>query len=130
MSAKIRASDIREEYGDLPKEEILDELVDKVLEIEKLKKKLRKYENPHTPSSRQGFDKPQAQGIPVGRKLGKKSKHEGKTRVLDKPTQTIEVTASINPSNGSRNIAKTGEYEERIITDFKIEKTEKQTKLA
>ena len=129
MSAKIRASDVREEYGDLPKEEILDELVDKVLEIEKLKKKLRKYENPHTPSSKQGFDKPHAQGIPVGRKLGKKSGHEGKTRILDKPTQTIEVIASVNPSNGSRNIVKTGEYEERIITDFKIEKTVKLYKV-
>ena len=129
MSAKIRASDIRDEYGDLPKEEILDELVDKVLEIEKLKRKLKKYENPHTPSSKQGFDKPQAQGITVGRKLGKKSGHEGKTRALDKPTQRIEVTACINPSNGSRNIAKTGEYEERIITDFKIEKTVKLYKV-
>ena len=125
MSAKIKASDIREEYEDLPKEEILDELVDKVLENEKLKKKLRKYENPHTLSSKQGFDKPQAQGIPVGRKLGKKSGHDGKTRKLDEPTQTIEVTTSVNPSNGSRNIVKTGEYEERIITDFKIEKNVK-----
>ena len=125
MSAKIKAAEIKEEYEDLSKEEILDELVDKVLENEKLKRKLRKYENPHTPSSKQGFDKPHAQGIPVGRKLGKKSGHEGKTRELDTPIETIEVTASVNPSNGSRNIVKTGEYEERIITDFKIEKTVK-----
>ena len=129
MSARIKVGDIRKEYEELEKNELLDEVVDKVLEIEKLKRKLRKYENPHTPSSKQGFDKPQARGIPVGRKLGKKSGHGGKTRVKDKPSQTIKVIASINPSNGSKNIVKTGEYEERIITDFKIEKTVKLYKV-
>ncbi|HII14342.1 MAG TPA: hypothetical protein HA360_04685, partial [Nanoarchaeota archaeon] len=60
MSAKIRAVDIRKDFEDKSKDELLDDVVDKVLEIEKLKRKLRKYENPHTPSSKQGFDKPQA----------------------------------------------------------------------
>lgn len=123
MSVKIKASEVRKEYEEFEKDKLLDELVDKVLEIEKLKRKLRKYENPHTPSSKQGFDKPQAEGISVGRKLGKKTSHKGKTREWDKPTLTIEVTTAINPSNGSKNIKKTDEYEERIITDFKIEKT-------
>jgi len=122
LSAKIKAAEVRKKYEDLEKDEILDKLVDRELELDKLKRKLRKYENPHTPPSKQGFDKPQAQGIPVGRKLGKKTGHEGKTRALDKPTLTIEVTTTINPSNGSKNIILTGEYKERIITDVKIEK--------
>ena len=65
MSAKIRATAVRKKYEDLDKDKILDEVVDLVLEIDRLKRKLRKYENPHTPSSKQGFDKPHAQGLPV-----------------------------------------------------------------
>lgn len=123
LSAKIRAGDIRKEYEGLPKDEILDELVDKVLENEKLKRKLRKYENPHTPPSKQGFEKPEAKGLPVGRKPGKAYIHERTTRPKDKPnTPPVTVKASFNPSNGSKNIAETGFYIERTITDFKIEK--------
>jgi hypothetical protein len=123
LSAKIKANQIREEYEDLPKDEILDELVDKVLEIEKLKRKLRKYENPHTPSSKQGFDKPEAQGIPVGRKAGKKYIHLRTTRPIEIPNMPpVTVTADRNPSTGNTNIAETGFCIERIITDIKIEK--------
>lgn len=120
--SKIKASNIRKKYENLEKDKILDEVVDLVLENEKLKQKLKKYENPHTPSSKQAFDKPQAEGLKVGRKLGKKSNHHGATRDMEKPTAVIPVVALVNPSNGSRNIVKTGEYEERIIVDFKIEK--------
>jgi len=122
LSAKIKAGDVRKEFEGLEKDKLLDEVVDLVLENDKLKRKLRKYENPHTPSSKQGFDRPQAQGIQVGRKLGKKTDHKGKTREEYTPTLTIEVTTAINPSNGSKNIRKTGEYEDRVITDFKIER--------
>ena len=123
MSAKIKAADIREKYEELDKDKILDELVDKVLEIEKLKRKLKKYENPNTPPSKQGFDKPQAQGLPVGRKPGKVYNHERSTRQADIPnTPPITVTTDINPSNGNKNIVETGYYIERIITDFKIKK--------
>lgn len=122
MSMKLNADAIRKEYEDLSKDEILDEVVDKVLEIERLKRKLRKYENPHTPSSKQGFDKPQAEGLTVGRKLGYKSRIAGTTRLREEPTQVIDVITNINPATSSKNIKKTGEYEEFLITDFKIEK--------
>ncbi len=123
MSAKINVGDIRKEYEELEKDELLDEVVDKVIEIEKLKRKLRKYENPHTPSSKQGFDKPQAQGIPVGRKPGKEYDHQRTTRPKDKPNAPpVIVTANANPSNGNTDIIETGCYIERTITDFKIEK--------
>ena len=122
MSAEIKASEVRKEYEELDKDKLLDEVVDLVLENDKLRKKLKKYENPHTPSSKQGFDKPQAQGLPVGRKSGKNYNHQRTTRPKDKPTLTIKVTAKKNPSNGNTNIKETGYYEEVIITDFKIEK--------
>jgi len=123
LSTKIKVADIRKEYEELEKDKLLDEVVDLVLEIEKLKRKLRKYENPHTPSSKQGFDKPQAQGLPVGRKPGKIYNHKRTTRPKDIPnTPPVTVTADSNPSNGNTNIVKTGFYIERIITDFKIEK--------
>ena len=41
-------------------------------EKEKLEKELKKYKNAHTPSSKLRFEKPQAKGLPVGRKKGKK----------------------------------------------------------
>ena len=123
--SKIKADNIRKEYENLEKDDLLDEVVDKILEIEKLKRKLRKYENPHVPSSKQGFDKPQAEGLTVGRKLGKKSHHQGATRDMERPTIVIPVTTAVNPSNGNRNIVKTGEYEERTIIDFEIKKTVK-----
>ena len=123
MSAKIKAADVRDEHRDLDKDKLLDEVVDLVLENDKLKRKLRKYENPHTPPSKQGFDKPQAQGLPVGRKPGKVYNHERTTRPRDVPnTPPVAVTSDFNPSNGNTNIVKTGFYIERIITEFRIQK--------
>jgi len=120
---KIKAADIRKEYKELDKDKLLDELVDKVLEIDKLKRKLKKYENPHTPSSKQCFNKPQAQGLTVGRKPGKKYIHKRTTRPIDIPnTPPVIVTANFNPTNQNKNIIETGFQIERIITDFKIEK--------
>ncbi len=121
--SKIKVDDLREEYEKFEKKDLVEEVIDKVLEIDKLKRKLRRYENPHTPSSKQGFDKPQAEGLKVGRKPGKKSNHQGATREMEKPTVVVPVTALVNPLSGSKNIVRTGEYEERIIVDFKIEKT-------
>ena len=120
---KIKAADIRKDFEDKSKDELLDDVVDKVLEIEKLKKKLKKYENSNTPPSKQGFDKPQAQGLPVGRKPGKTYDHKRTTRPQDTPnTLPVTVTAEFNPTNGSTNIVETGYFIERVITDFKIEK--------
>jgi hypothetical protein len=123
LSAKINAAEIRKKYEDLEKEKLLDELVDREVELEKLKRKLRKYENPHTPSSKQGFEKVQAQGIPVGRKPGKEYHYTRTTRPRDTPNSPpVMVTATCNPSNGNTNIVETGFHKERIITDFTIEK--------
>jgi transposase len=120
---KIRAIEVRKKYEELEKDKLLDEVVDLVLENDKLKRKLKKYDNSNTPPSKQGFDKPQAQGLPVGRKPGKSYNHKRTTRPQDIPnTPPVAVTARFNPINGNTNIAKTGFYIERTITDAKIEK--------
>lgn len=119
MSVKIKTK-IKGEYKDYSKDELLDKLADKIIEIEKLKKELNKYKNPNTPPSKNKFDKPQAQGLKVGRKEGKKSGHKGKTRAEEKPHYEIDVTTDINPSTGNTNIEETGYVKEVTITDFKI----------
>jgi hypothetical protein len=78
---------IKKQYEELSKDELLDKLVDKILELnklkkekEKLEKELKKYKNANTPSSQKKFTKVQPQGLNVGRKKGKKTKHKEKTR--------------------------------------------------
>lgn len=119
----IKLSTFEDKHEGKSKKELIRELYDAYVEKEKLEKKLRKYENPHTPSSKKGFDKPQAQGLKVGRKAGKKSNHEGKTRAKEKPNAVVEITADYNPLTGNTNIEETGYVEEVIITDFRIIKT-------
>jgi len=120
---------IRKKYESLDKDKILDELVDKVLENEKLKKEkeklekeFKKYKNAHTPSSKLGFDKPRALGVRVGRKPGNRTGHNGKTRAKEKPNRQIIVAAEKNPSNGNKNIKETGYFYKEKIVDFQIKK--------
>lgn len=120
---KIQLKSFKDKFKDKSRDEILEDMFELYKEKEKLEKELNKYKNPHTPSSKNKFNRPQAQGIKVGRKEGKKSGHKGRTRAIDKPTIKIEVTTDKNPSTGNTNIEETGEYEEFIITDFKIVKT-------
>ena len=119
----IYLQNFKEKYKDRTKDELIEELWKSYNEKEKLERQLKKYKNPHTPSSKQGFDKPQAQGLPVGRKPGKVYNHERTTRPKDTPnTPPIMVTTNVNLSNGNYNIIETGYYIERMITDIKIEK--------
>ena len=43
--------ELSSQYQEKSKEELLNDLIDSKIEIEKLRKKLRRYENPHTPPS-------------------------------------------------------------------------------
>src|SRR3989338_11121846 len=114
----IYLQNFKEKYKDRTKDELIEELWKSYNEKEKLERQLKKYENPHTPSSKQGFDKPQAQGLPVGRKPGKVYNHERTTRPKDKVnTPLVTVAADFNPSNGNTNIVETGYYIEKTITD-------------
>lgn len=91
-------------------------------EKEKLESELRKYKNSNTPSSQKRFCKVKVQGLKVGRKKGKKTGHEGKTRKKEKDYKLVEVTADFNPSNGNTNIKLLDYYDEFPVVDFKIVK--------
>ena len=113
----------------LSKDELLDKVVDKILENERLKKEkeklekeLRKYKNAHTPSSQRKFEKVEVQGLKVGRKKGKKSNHKGRTRKKEKNFKEVEVTADFNPSNGNTNIKPLDYFEKFMVVDFEIKK--------
>ncbi len=91
------------QYGDKSREEILDELIDSKIEIEKLKKKLRKYENPHTPPSK---DERKSRtnfvsktGLPVGKKTG----YKGRTRGQKEPTHFINLFDGLCQKCGKHN---------------------------
>lgn len=129
MSAKIKTEVVRKEYEEFEKDKLLDKVVDLVLENEKLKNKLKKYENPHTPSSKKKFDKPQAEGLKVGRKPGTRPNQNGATREIEKPKIIIWVETDKNPSTGNKNIKFTGQHQERLIVDFEINKTVKLYKI-
>ena len=90
-------------YTQKEKDELVEDVVDLILENEKLKKKLRKYENPHTPpskderKSRSNFVS--KTGLPVGKKTG----YRGRTREKKKPTHFINLFQDICPNCGKHN---------------------------
>ena len=75
---------------DKSKKELIDEYIELYKEYEKLKKKLRKYENPHTPPSKDERASARCNfvsitGLPVGKKTG----YKGATREKKQPTHFI-----------------------------------------
>lgn len=90
-------------YEDKSKNELIEDFVDLILEKEKLEKKLRKYENPHTPPSK---DERKSRtnfvsktGLPVGKKTG----YKGKTREEKKPTNFVNIFQGTCPKCGKHN---------------------------
>lgn len=80
------------DYEKKSKDELIKEIFDAYDEIQRLKKELRKYKNPNTPSSAQHFEaKPvsRATGKPRGAPKG----HRGATLNLPEPDEIIPVHA-------------------------------------
>lgn len=102
-------------YGDKSREEILDELIDKLIEIDKLKKKLRRYENPHTPPSKEERKSRTNFVSKTGLAVGKKTGYEGATRERKEPTDFIssfdDVCSQCSKHNKPKEI-RTKVYEE------------------
>lgn len=130
----LSREEIIKKYLELEKEnDRLQKEIEKVKkEKENFEKELRKYKNANTPSSANNHLQTNTQKCKdrnnkifnkVGRKKGKKSNHNGKTRIPDIPTDFVDVITDINPSTGNKNIEPTGYVEERVITDFEIIKT-------
>ena len=87
--------EVKSSYEDKSRDELIEEIVDLILEKEKLEKKLRKYENPNTPPSK---DERKSRtnfvsktGLPVGKKTG----YKGRTREEKKPTHFINFFQGI-----------------------------------
>lgn len=103
-------------YGDKSREEILDELIDKIIEIDKLKKKLRRYENPHTPPSKDERKSSTSFISMTGLSVGKKTGYKGTTREKKEPTDFISCFDDICSQCGEQNKPK--EIKEKMYEDI------------
>lgn len=111
----LNASSFKDKFKDKSKEEILDEMYEKYVENEKLKKKLRRYENPHTPPSRDERKSRTNFISKTGLAVGKKTGYTGATREKKEPTDFIscfdDVCSQCSKHNPPKEI-KTKVYEE------------------
>ena len=112
----LKVDSFKDKYEDKSKEEILDEMYKNYVELEKLKKKLRRYENPHTPPS---IDKRKSRTNFVsitGLAVGKKTGYKGSTRERKKPTDFISSFDNLCSQCGKRN--KTKEVKTKIYEEI------------
>ena len=108
--------ELSSQHKDKSREEILDELVDKIIEIEKLKKKICRYENPHTPPSK---DERKSRtnfvsqtGLGVGKQIG----YKGATRKQKEPTDFINSFDNVCSQCGKHNNPK--EIKQKIYEEI------------
>ena len=79
----------KQDYLGKSKDELIEDLFEKIRENEKLKRKLRKYENPHTPPSKDER-KSRTNFVSItGLAVGKKTGYKGATRERKEPTEFI-----------------------------------------
>jgi len=75
-----------DDYKKKEKDELVEDVVDLIIENEKLKKKLRRYENPHTPPSKDER-KSRTNFVSItGLAVGKRTGYKGATRKQKEPT--------------------------------------------
>ena len=99
----LQADSFKDEYKDKSREEILDEMYEKYVELEKLKKKLRRYENPHTPPSKDER-KSRTNFVSItGLQVGKKTGYRGATRKQKEPNAFINCFDDICLRCGKQN---------------------------
>ncbi len=90
-------------------------------EIERLKKRLLLYENPHTPPSAKKIEKTDTsstENIPIPKKRGAPNGHKGATRPRKEPDEVKEVIADHCEKCNSNNIEKQDRCESEIIEDL------------
>ncbi|KXB06989.1 hypothetical protein AKJ52_01210 [candidate division MSBL1 archaeon SCGC-AAA382C18] len=98
-------------------EELEEKLALKDEKIKRLHKKLRKYRNPHTPSSKKRGSTKSKSSSSGGGSRGRKKGHEGTTRSKPEPKQTIVVEEENCPECGTR-LEEPREVESRVIEDI------------
>ena len=117
QSLMLQIKELEEIVAGLKKdnEEKAKIIAEQTKQIEELKAKLAKYENPHTPSSAQRYKK---------RSESKKSKrrgapkgHRGATRPTPEPDRVVEVTAEQCDRCGSPNLEECG-VEKEVIEEI------------
>jgi len=104
-----------DDYKKKEKDDLVEDVVDLILENEKLKKKLRRYENPHTPSSKDER-KSRTNFVSItGLSVGKRTGYKGATRKQKEPTDFINCFDNVCSQCGKHNSlkeVKTKIYEE------------------
>lgn len=86
------------DYEKKSKDELIDELFEKIIENEKLKRELRKYKNPNTPPSAHPHLKTSSTTAPKrSGKCGAPAGHNGTTRAQKEADETRSITASECP---------------------------------
>ena len=92
-----------DDYQKKPKDELVEDVVDLIIENEKLKKKLRRYENPHTPPSKE-LRKSRTNFVSMtGLSVGKKTGYKGATRKKKVPTDFISCFDYVCSQCGKHN---------------------------
>ena len=95
-----------DDYKKKSKEDLVEEVVDKQIEIEKLKRKLRRYENPHTPPSKDARKSKTNFVSKTDLAVGKRTGYKGSTRKQKEPTNTLELFDNVCSQCGKHNIPK------------------------
>jgi transposase len=95
-----------DDYNKKSKDELVEEVVDKIIEIEKLRRKLRRYENPHTPPSKDERKSRTSFVSKTGLAVGKRTGYKGATRERKAPTDFISCFDNFCSQCGKRNKAK------------------------
>jgi transposase-like protein len=101
---KLKLDNYKNKYQDKTKDEILEEMYDQYVELEKIKRKLRRYENPHTPPSKDARKSKASFVSKTGLRVGKRTGYRGATRKKKKPTDTIESFDNVCSQCGKHNI--------------------------
>ena len=105
-----------DDYKNKPKDELVEEVVDKIIEIEKLKRKLRRYENPHTPPSKEVRKNRTNFVSKTGLAVGKKTGYKGATRKRKEPNDFINCFDNVCSQCSKHNKPK--EIREKIYEEI------------
>lgn len=115
-----------DDYKKKEKDELVEDVVDLIIENEKLKKKLRRYENPHTPPSKEVRKNRCNFVSKTGLGVGKKTGYNGATRKLEEPTDFINCFDNVCLQCGKHNRPK--KIKEKIYEEISDPQPTKITK--
>jgi len=104
------------DYQKKPKDELVEDVVDLIIENEKLKRKLRRYENPHTPPSKDERASRTNFVSKTGLAVGKKTGYKGATRERKEPTDFISYFDDVCSQCSKQNKPK--EIREKMYEDI------------